>query len=92
MSAIRLCSLSQRTPRYFARHGALFVRSVHRRSTLPYPIEKGLGKFLPPPALKVVAVDYQDGLLERLNAEARGALCCAFIARLTSPQAPNTKT
>ncbi|KAF9036048.1 hypothetical protein BDZ89DRAFT_1110729 [Hymenopellis radicata] len=45
---------------------------VHRRSTLPYPIEKGLGRFLPPLALKLVAVDYQDGLLERLNDEARG--------------------
>jgi Fe-Mn family superoxide dismutase len=41
---------------------------------LEYPIEDGLGAFLPPPALKMLAVDYQDGLLQRLNEEVRGKL------------------
>ncbi|KAG6896674.1 hypothetical protein C0992_006747 [Termitomyces sp. T32_za158] len=48
-------------------------RSIHTRRSLPYPIEGGLGKFLPPEALKVVAVDYQEGLLKRLNEEVRGS-------------------
>ncbi len=43
------------------------TRNVHRRRPLPYSIEEGLGNFLPPQALKVVAEDYQEGLLERLN-------------------------
>lgn len=43
------------------------TRSIHRRRPLPYSIEEGLGNFLPPQALKVVAEDYQEGLLERLN-------------------------
>ena len=38
------------------------------------PIEDGLGKFLPPDALKVVAEDYQQGLLDRLNDAVKG-LC-----------------
>ncbi|KAF9027026.1 hypothetical protein BDZ89DRAFT_1015918 [Hymenopellis radicata] len=61
---LRLCA---RTPRYFTRHGALFVRNVHLQ--LPYPVEGGLGDFLPPSALEVVAVDYQGGLVQRLNDE-----------------------
>ncbi|KAG5337099.1 hypothetical protein E4T56_gene3009 [Termitomyces sp. T112] len=48
-------------------------RSIHKRKTLPYPIEGGLGNFLPPEALKVVAVDYQEGLLKRLDEEVRGS-------------------
>ncbi|KAG6849633.1 hypothetical protein H0H93_006756 [Arthromyces matolae] len=48
-------------------------RNVHRRLNLPYPLEGGLGKFLPPEALKTVAVDYQEGLLNRLDDEVRGS-------------------
>lgn len=47
-------------------------RNVHQRRGLPYNIEEGLGEFLPPDALRTV-VDYQEGLLERLNDEVRGA-------------------
>ena len=43
---------------------------MHQRKPLPYPVEGGLGKFLPPDALKTL-VEYQDGLLERLNQELR---------------------
>ncbi|GLB33466.1 putative iron/manganese superoxide dismutases, C-terminal domain [Lyophyllum shimeji] len=47
-------------------------RNLHQRIPLPYPIEGGLGDFLPPAALKTVAVDYQEGLLQRLDEEVRG--------------------
>src|ERR1700733_12551779 len=49
-------------------------RNYHQLETLPYPIENGLGDFLPPAALKVVAIDYQAGLLQQLNEELRGML------------------
>ncbi|EGO01563.1 hypothetical protein SERLA73DRAFT_103425 [Serpula lacrymans var. lacrymans S7.3] len=47
-------------------------RYVHSRKELPYKVEEGLGNFLPPNALKVVAEEYQQGLLDRLNDEVRG--------------------
>ncbi|KAJ7638475.1 manganese superoxide dismutase [Roridomyces roridus] len=43
----------------------------HLPLPLPYNIKDGLGKFLPPPALEAVAVDYQLGLLARLTEEVR---------------------
>ncbi|KAF8974697.1 Manganese/iron superoxide dismutase [Flammula alnicola] len=46
------------------------TRSIHARRELPYPPEGGLGKFLPPQALQTL-IEYQDGLLERLNQELR---------------------
>lgn len=49
---------------------ALGSRNAHTGRPLPYSIEGGLGKFLPPPALETM-VEYQDGLLERLNHELR---------------------
>jgi hypothetical protein len=62
-------------------------RHLHVRRPLGYPIEDGLGAFLPPPALKMLAVDYQDGLLQRLNDEVQGMyslhLCCP--ADVTGP-------
>ncbi|KAL0949824.1 hypothetical protein HGRIS_009860 [Hohenbuehelia grisea] len=48
------------------------TRNLHKRRELPYPIAEGLGSFLPPQALQVVGIDYQNGLLERLNEEIRG--------------------
>jgi Fe-Mn family superoxide dismutase len=47
-------------------------RYIHKKKNLSYPIEEGVGDFLPPAALKIIAVDYQEGLLERLNDEVRG--------------------
>ncbi|KAH8105502.1 Manganese/iron superoxide dismutase [Cristinia sonorae] len=35
-------------------------------------VEKGRGEFLPPAAFRAVAIEYQGGLLERLNDEVRG--------------------
>ena len=50
-------------------------RQMHERLGLPYDVEKGLGDFLPPKALKAVAEEYQQGLLERLNEEVAGTSC-----------------
>ncbi|KAL1937570.1 hypothetical protein VTO73DRAFT_13065 [Trametes versicolor] len=47
-------------------------RELHRRKELPYPVEEGLGTFLPPNSLKMIAEDYQQGLLDRLNDQVRG--------------------
>jgi hypothetical protein len=48
------------------------TRNLHKRRALLYPIEDGLGEFLPPAALKAVAEEYHDGLLRRLNEETQG--------------------
>lgn len=48
-------------------------RNYHQLEQLPYPIQNGLGDFLPPEALKVVAIDYQGGLLQQLNEELRAS-------------------
>ena len=47
-------------------------RHVHTRRELPYKIGNGLGAFMSPRTLQMVAVEYQQGLLDRLNAECRG--------------------
>ncbi|TFK56039.1 hypothetical protein OE88DRAFT_1652618 [Heliocybe sulcata] len=49
----------------------VLVRHVHSRKALPYGTEEGLGNFLTQSALKTLAVDYQQGLLDRLNEEVR---------------------
>ncbi|KAI0069168.1 hypothetical protein BV25DRAFT_1874747 [Artomyces pyxidatus] len=46
-------------------------RAIHVRRKLPYNVEDGMGDFLPPAALKMIAEDYQQGLLDRLNDETR---------------------
>ncbi|EJD53905.1 hypothetical protein AURDEDRAFT_96343 [Auricularia subglabra TFB-10046 SS5] len=56
------------------------TRGLHYLRPLPYDIERGLGSFLPPDALKVLAIDYQGGLCERLNNLVRGASWAAFDA------------
>lgn len=45
---------------------------LHTRVPLDYPLEAGVGKFLSPTALKEVAVDWQEGLLNKLNSLTRG--------------------
>ncbi|KAH7916716.1 hypothetical protein BJ138DRAFT_1139000 [Hygrophoropsis aurantiaca] len=47
-------------------------RHLHSRKDLPYNVEEGLGNFMSPKTLKIVAEDYQQGLLDRLNAEVAG--------------------
>jgi superoxide dismutase, Fe-Mn family len=48
-------------------------RRIHVRVPLPYNVEDGMGDFLPPAALKLIAEDYQQGLLDRLNEQIKGA-------------------
>ena len=56
------------------KHGRwIRIRQFHQRKGLPYPVEQGLGEFLSADALKIIAEDYQGGLLERLNDQVRGA-------------------
>jgi len=65
---LRLVSTNSRTlsvPR-----SRLGTRNIHKRIPLPYSIKDGLGNFLPPAALQTL-VEYQDGLLSRLNEEVR---------------------
>lgn len=45
---------------------------LHTRVPLPYELESGLSPFLSTKALKVVARDWQQGVLERLNVLVRG--------------------
>ena len=47
-------------------------RTIHVRVPLPYKLEDGMGNFLSPAALKVIAEDYQQGLLDRLNEQVKG--------------------
>ena len=57
-----------------ARSCRIRSRALHQRKELSYPIEEGLGTFLPPAALKMIEVDYQQGLLDRLNDQVREQL------------------
>ncbi|KAJ2930185.1 hypothetical protein H1R20_g6854, partial [Candolleomyces eurysporus] len=65
-----LSSSLRKAPRSIPR-SKFAIRSVHQRRALLYPEEAGVGNFLPPEALKTV-VQFQDGLLERLNEEVKG--------------------
>jgi hypothetical protein len=47
-------------------------RNAHCLPRLNYPVEKGLGTFLQPKALRTIAIDYQGGLLSRLNDLVKG--------------------
>lgn len=42
-------------------------RTLHTRKELPYKVEDGLGNFMSPSTLNMVAMEYQQGLLDRLN-------------------------
>ena len=52
-------------------------RNHHVRVPLPYKIEDGMGDFLSPSALKIIAEDYQQGLLDRLNEQIKR---CAYFS------------
>jgi len=47
-------------------------REKHTLSPLSYPIEEGMAAFWTKEQLKIVAVDYQQGLLDRLNDQTKG--------------------
>ncbi|CAE7224963.1 unnamed protein product [Rhizoctonia solani] len=57
-------------PRYVSTSADRSV-GLHARRELEYPIENGLGEFLTPEGLKTIAVDWQEGLLDRLNEEVK---------------------
>lgn len=61
----------------------LQARQLHNRVLPLYDVENGMGDFLPPASLKMIAEDYQQGLLDRLNDEVKGEL---------SSQCPNRNT
>lgn len=69
---LRLAASTSRAARVATRSSRIQSRALHKRKELPYPAEEGLGSFLPPQALKVIAEDYQQGLLDRLNDQVRG--------------------
>lgn len=47
---------------------------MHSRVPLPYAIDQGLDPFLSPNALRTIAIDWQQGVLTRLNELVRGEL------------------
>ena len=69
---------STRAARRSAQRVPVWSRHLHTRKELSYPLEGGLGDFLPPAALKTIAVEYQQGLLDRLNDEVKSALVLSF--------------
>ncbi|THH21040.1 hypothetical protein EW146_g435 [Bondarzewia mesenterica] len=78
--ALRLASTSSRatrlSPRALSqtkRARAVPTRNIHVRKELPYKVEDGMGQFLTPQGLKNIAVDYQQGLLDRLNEQVKGS-------------------
>jgi len=69
------------------------TKKLHTLKPLPYSIERGLGKFLPPQALKVLQLEYQNGLLERLNEQIYGVcIIQLYFLMLTQQKAPQWKT
>lgn len=54
-------------------------RTIHVRVQLPYKVEDGMGDFFSPAALKVIAEDYQQGLLDRLNEQIKGNASVSYI-------------
>ncbi|RPD62027.1 manganese and iron superoxide dismutase [Lentinus tigrinus ALCF2SS1-7] len=69
---LRLAASTSRAARVASRSCRIQSRALHKRKELSYPVDEGLGTFLPPQALKMIAVDYQQGLLDRLNDQVRG--------------------
>ena len=57
---------------------------IHVRVPLPYKVEDGMGDFLSPAGLKVIAEDYQQGLLDRLNEQIKGNVSVSYFC--TNPR------
>lgn len=58
-------------------------RNLHTRTPLPYDIDNGLGDFLTPQALRMIAIDYQQGLLDRLNEQVAGVCLSISLTRVS---------
>ncbi|TBU22046.1 hypothetical protein BD309DRAFT_907474 [Dichomitus squalens] len=69
---LRVAASTSRAARAAPRSCRIQSRALHQRKQLSYPVEEGLGSFLPPHSLKMIAEDYQQGLLDRLNDQIRG--------------------
>ncbi|KAF6762899.1 Manganese/iron superoxide dismutase [Ephemerocybe angulata] len=69
-SSLRLLSRNLKRCSVAAPRSTFCSRSLHQRRALLYPESEGLGNFLPSEALKT-AIEWQDGLLERLNEEVK---------------------
>ncbi|KAI1793016.1 Manganese/iron superoxide dismutase [Ganoderma leucocontextum] len=69
---LRVAASTSRAVRAASRSCRVQSRALHQRRQLSYPVEEGLGTFLPPHSLKMLAEDYQQGLLDRLNDQVRG--------------------
>ncbi|ELU41797.1 inositolphosphorylceramide synthase [Rhizoctonia solani AG-1 IA] len=61
--------------RYLPRHVSTSADQpnveLHVRRELEYPLEGGVGEFLTPEGLRTIAVEWQEGLLNRLNEEVK---------------------
>ncbi|KAH9983491.1 hypothetical protein BJV74DRAFT_965596 [Russula compacta] len=94
-SAARLATAtSQRSSAVLNLRPWLPRRTIHVRVPLPYKVEDGMGDFLSPAALKVIAEDYQQGLLDRLNEQIKGTnfenMSVAQIVISTAPHESQT--
>jgi superoxide dismutase, Fe-Mn family len=58
--------------RKYAQTG-LAVRLLHRLPRYHFDVDQGMGDFLTPAGLKALAVEYQTGLLDRINEIVQGA-------------------
>ncbi|CEQ39646.1 SPOSA6832_01205, partial [Sporobolomyces salmonicolor] len=78
MAPLRPLPLLRSLPRPSASVASSFAssssarRQLHQRVPLPYSLEQGIPGFLSPNALKTVAVDWQNGVLEHLNQLVKG--------------------
>ena len=85
-SAQRVLAASSRTSRVCShqrrREACSIKRLIHTRRALEYPTENGVGRFLTPQGLRTI-LDWQDGLLERLNEASKGV--CVLVIMQLSP-------
>ena len=79
-SSLRMLSSHLKKAHTIVSRSRFGTRNVHKQRGLMYPVEDGVGNFLPPEALKT-AVEWQDGLLERLNEEVKGT--CVAVSSIT---------
>ncbi|KAF8761283.1 PAP2 protein [Rhizoctonia solani] len=73
LRSVRTCRPT--AARYLPRHVSTSADQpnveLHVRRELEYPLEGGVGEFLTPEGLRTIAVEWQEGLLNRLNEEVK---------------------
>jgi Fe-Mn family superoxide dismutase len=65
-----------RPAHYF--HGLVRKRQLHMARNLHFDLDQGLGDFLTPEGCKLVAVEFQNGLLDRINELIPGNILLVF--------------